>query len=300
MEILTNLWASPVIQKLLITLIVILLLFAFSRLLIRAVGRFSEDSATHYYMRKAINFAGFLLTVVAVSIIFSDKLGGLTVALGVAGAGIAFALQEVIVSIAGWIAIIFGRFYKVGHRVQLGGIKGDVIDIGVLRTTLMETGGWVSGDLYNGRVVRIANSFVFKEPVLNYSGDFHFLWDEITLHITHDSDIARAKELFAATAGELCAGFTRDARTEWKTISTKFRVEQARVEPMVTIDANENYVEITLRYVVDYKMRRTTKDKLLTQILEGIKKDPQLELAYSTLSIMENSAIRVKERGGKG
>lgn len=84
---------------------------------------------------------------------------------GVLGAGVAFALQEVIASVAGWIAQSFGRLYDVGDRIQLGGIKGDVIDIGVLRTTLMECGGWVNGDQYNGRVVRVANSFIFKEPV---------------------------------------------------------------------------------------------------------------------------------------
>jgi small-conductance mechanosensitive channel len=103
------------------------------------------------------------------------------VAIGVAGAGIAFALQEVIGSVAGWIAISFGGFYRPGDRVQVGGIKGDVIDIGILRTTLMELGEWVNSDLYSGRIVRVANSFVFKQPVFNYSGDFPFLWDELRL-----------------------------------------------------------------------------------------------------------------------
>jgi small-conductance mechanosensitive channel len=91
------------------------------------------------------------------------------------GAGIAFAHQEIIVSIAGCIAITFGRYYKVGDRILLGGVKGDVIDISVLRTTIMECGSWVDGDLYNGRVVGLANSFLFKDPVYNYSGDFLFL-----------------------------------------------------------------------------------------------------------------------------
>ncbi|MBP2284691.1 small-conductance mechanosensitive channel [Flavobacterium sp. CG_23.5] len=103
--------------------------------------------------------------------------------MGVAGAGIAFALQEVIASFVGWLAILFGNFYNTGDRVQLGGIKGDVMDIGVFRTTIMAIGQWVDGNLYTGRIVLIANSFVFKEPVFNYSGDFPFLWDEIKLPI---------------------------------------------------------------------------------------------------------------------
>jgi small-conductance mechanosensitive channel len=120
--------------------------------------------------------------------IFSASLGKMAVVFGVAGAGIAFALQEVIASLAGWVAISFGNIYNTGDRVQLGGIKGDVIDIGMLRTTMMEIGQWVNADLYNGRIVKIANSFVFKEPVFNYSGDFPFFWDEITVPIKYGCD----------------------------------------------------------------------------------------------------------------
>jgi small-conductance mechanosensitive channel len=133
-----------------------------------------ESTDTRYRLRKLVNAAGILVAIILITVVFSDKLGNLTVAFGVAGAGIAFALQEVIASIAGWVAVSFGNFYSVGDRVQLGGITGDVIDIGVLRTTLMETGQWVKGDQYNGRIVRVANSFVFKEPVFNYSGDLPF------------------------------------------------------------------------------------------------------------------------------
>ena len=136
-----------------------------------------KGNENRYRAKKFGSFIGYFLSIVLFTVVFSDKLGGLTVALGVAGAGIAFALQEVIASFAGWLAIMFGGFYKTGDRVQLGGIKGDVMDIGVLRTTIMETGEWVDGDLYNGRIVLIANSFVFKAPVFNYSGDFPFLWD---------------------------------------------------------------------------------------------------------------------------
>ncbi|MEX1188465.1 MAG: mechanosensitive ion channel domain-containing protein, partial [Bacteroidia bacterium] len=134
-----------------------------------------QDTNNRYHAKKIGSFVGYFLIFILVIIVYSNRLEGLTVAFGVAGAGIAFALKEVIASFAGWLTIMFGGFYKSGDRVQLGGIKGDVMDIGVLRTTIMETGDWVDGDLYNGRIVLIANSFVFKEPVFNYSGDFPFL-----------------------------------------------------------------------------------------------------------------------------
>jgi small-conductance mechanosensitive channel len=127
-----------------------------------------KDNENRYKANKFGVFVGYVLSIILLTIIFSSKLANLTVASGVAGAGIAFALQEVIASFAGWLPIMFGDFYNTGDRVQLGGIKRDVMDIGVLRTTIMETGQWVDGDLYNGRIVLIANSNVFKEPVFNY------------------------------------------------------------------------------------------------------------------------------------
>ena len=104
----------------------------------RVLKRSISSNDHRYQIRKMVNIIGYVLAIFVLSIVFSDKLSSLTVAFGVAGAGIAFTLQEVIASIAGWVAVSFGHFYRTGERVQLGGIMGDVIDIGILRTTLME------------------------------------------------------------------------------------------------------------------------------------------------------------------
>ena len=193
---------DPTVGKLVALAVGILLVYVVTRLLKRTVAGRIKDNDTRYRVRKAISFAAYVAGFVVVAAVLSDQLGSFTVALGVAGAGIAFALQEVIASVAGWVAVSFARFYRTGDRVQLGGIKGDVIDIGVLRTTLMECGEWVNGDLYNGRIVRVANSFVLKEPVVNYSGDFPFLWDEIVVPVRHGCDAELARELILRVAEE--------------------------------------------------------------------------------------------------
>jgi small-conductance mechanosensitive channel len=165
---------NPTVGKIVTFLIGVAIIWILINLLQKKLFTKIKSNDNRYKAKKISSFIGYVLTIIFLTIVFSDKLGGFTVALGVAGAGIAFALQEVIASFAGWLAIMFGGFYNTGDRVQLGGIKGDVMDIGVLRTTIMETGQWVDGDLYNGRIVLIANSYVFKEPVFNYSGDFPF------------------------------------------------------------------------------------------------------------------------------
>ncbi len=286
---------DPLTGKLALVLLGLALIVGLMKLLQRTATRYVRNDATRYRARKVVNFLGYLSSIVFVALVFSDKFGGFTVAFGVAGAGIAFALQEVIASVAGWMAVSLGGFYKVGDRVQLGGIKGDVIDIGILRTTMMQIGEWVNGDAYNGRTVRVANSFVFKEPVFNYSAELPFLWDEIKIPIKYGSDYRLARNLISGVAKEVVGDYARSAEKAWEPITRRYLIEKAAVEPMVLMLANENWIEFTLRDVVDYKARRTTKDRLFVRILEEINKIPsQVGIAASTLNIEKLAPLEVR------
>lgn len=253
-----------------------------------------RDNDLKYRAKKLSSFTGYFLTIILILVIYSNKLAGFTIALGVAGAGIALALQEVIASFAGWLAIMFGGFFKTGDRVQLSGIKGDVIDIGVLRTTLMEIGEWVDGDLYNGRIVRIANSFVFKAPVFNYSADFPFLWDEIKIPVQYGSDYLAAKELFLKIAIETAGDLTQQSKEKWSKLVNKYLLENAQTEPMVSVIANDNWVEFTIRYVVNYKRRRLTKNELFLKILtESQKPTYNIKFASATFQLVGMPDVNV-------
>ncbi|MCB9569105.1 MAG: mechanosensitive ion channel [Myxococcales bacterium] len=286
-DLLGGLWSDPFLRHLVGVAIALILLGIVITLLRAAARRVIKDVDARYRTQKAILFFGYLVALLYLLAEVSGRLSGLTVALGAASAGIAFALQEVIVSIAGWLALSIGSFYKVGDRIQLGGIRGDVIDIGVLRTTVMECGGWVEGDLYNGRIVRLANSYVFKEPVFNYSADFAFLWDELRLPVKYGSDYAEARRILASVADEVVGDYARSAEATWKHMVRTYRIEDARVQPMVTLVANDNWVELTLRYVVDFKLRRTTKDALFTRILAAIEASGgRVQLASATFEVV--------------
>ncbi|MFC2130837.1 mechanosensitive ion channel family protein [Bacteroidota bacterium] len=294
----TVMWyQNPILIKAGIALIGILLIYIISKIVQRLLIGKIKDNSSRYRFRKGIGFIGFFVQLLLLSIVFSDKLGGLTVAIGVAGAGIAFALQEVIVSVAGWIAVSFGNFYSTGDRIQLGGIKGDVIDIGVLRTTLMEIGNWVNGDNYTGRVVRVANSFVFKEPVHNYSGDFPFLWDEIIVPVRFGSDVQYTKDTLLKIANEIVGNFVVEAGKAWKKMTAKYMIENASVDPMVTLIANDNWMEFTLRYPVDYRKRKFTKDLLFTRVIEEVNlSDNKIMLASATYEIVAMPQINVTDK----
>ena len=286
---------DPTIGKFIAAFIGILILVVFVRFLKNFLFRYIKDSDNRYRARKFVSFLGYATGIVVITTIFSDKLGGLTVAFGVAGAGIAFSLQEIIASVAGWLVVSAGNYFKTGDRIQLGGIMGDVIDIGILRTTLMECRQWVNGDQYNGRIVKIANSYVLKDPVFNYSGDFHFLWDEIVIPIKYGCDYKLAKELFMQIANEITGEYTVAARTAWKEMVNKYLIEDESVKPMIFLVANDNWMEFSVRYVVDYKKRRITKDLLFTRILEEIDKtEGRLAIASTTVQLVQTPEFDVR------
>ena len=295
MDQLRQLFAEhPAATKIVLAVLLLLTIRLLAVVVVRGLVGRVEDSTGRYRLRKLINFGSYLVIILAVSVMFRDRLGALTVALGVAGAGVAFALQEVIVSLAGWVAIAFGNFYRVGDRIQLGGIKGDVIDIGVLRTTMMEMGEWVKGDNYTGRIVRISNSFVFKEPVFNYSGDFEFLWDEIVIPVKYGSDYDRAREILESVAKDELSEYAAAARETWKQLVRKYAIEDAQVEPLVYMIANDNWVEFSLRYVSDYKRRRGTKNRLFTRILQEFDQtNGRVAIASMTVHLVETPTLDV-------
>ena len=270
MNYLQHLWESAIVRQATSVVLTLAAVAVLVRILRRLATTYVQDRDARYRARKVVGIGGYVIAAVVVLAALSGRLGGLSVALGAGSAGVAFALQEVIASFAGWVALSFGGFYGIGDRIQLGGIMGDVIDIGMLRTTIMECGGWVKGDLYNGRIVRVANSYVFKEPVFNYSGDFPFLWDELTVPIRYGSDYELARALLREIVTDQTASNVDDAKETWATMVRKFRIEDATLEPMVTVIANDNWVEYTVRYVVPYRARRLTKDARFRSILNGV------------------------------
>lgn len=294
-EQIRSLLFNPVIGKLVTVFLGVAIIWLLIKLLQRNLFSKIKENDSRYRARKVSGFLGYFLTIVLVTLVFSDKLGGLTIALGVAGAGIAFALQEVIASFAGWMVVMFGGFYKTGDRVQLGGIKGDVMDIGILRTTIMETGQWVDGDLYNGRIVLVANSFVFKEPVYNYSGDFPFLWDEIKIPIQYGSNYEKTKNILLNVGKEVIGDFSEKSLEKWIYLQSKYRLEDAQTEPMVSLVANDNWVEFTLRYIVNFRRRRATKSELFTKILADIEAtEGEIKFASATFHLVEAPEFKVK------
>jgi len=197
---------------------------------------------------------------------------------------VAVALQDVVASIAGAFSIGFSKLYAVGDRVQIGDTRGDVIDIGLLRTTLMETGNWVSRDLYNGRIARIPNSTVLRGSVFNYSQGFRFVWDEINVLFKITSDCRLAKAMLLRAAKEAIGEYLVEAQRSWKVMSDNYESANPPLEPTVALVVNAGSLEFAVSYVVDYTKRTAMKDQLFTKIVEEVaNSNGRLEWASSAV-----------------
>src|SRR6202044_2923901 len=262
----------------------ILVIHGAFHLLERTVPQRFGKADSRYKVRKFVVFTGYLSILLFLTILFEDRLGRLSFAVGVAGAGVAVALQDVLASIAGAFSIGFSKLYAVGDRVQIGDTRGDVIDIGLLRTTLMETGNWVSRDLYNGRIARVPNSIVLRGSIFNYSQGFRFVWDEINVLFKITSDCQLAKAMLLRAANEAIGEYLVEAQRSWKVMSDNYQSANPPLEPTVALVVNAGSLEFTVSYVVNYTKRTAMKDQLFTKIVEEVaNSDGRLEWASSAV-----------------
>ncbi len=256
-----------------------------SELVGRLLARRTDDVYSRYYARKLTRYAVAVLVLVALAVLWRAFAGRVGVVLGLATAGLAFAMQEVVGAIAGWFNIVSGRIFRVGDRIQMGGVRGDVIDITPLRTKVMEIGGpgpgdgWVKGRQYTGRLVAISNKATFTEPVFNYSSAFEFIWEELTVPVAHRDDWQTAENILGEEARRVSdSDAARKAITE---MARRYPVPRAEVEPRVFVQATDNYMELSARFVVPVRTARTAKDELTRRVVQRLA-DAGIEIASAT------------------
>jgi small-conductance mechanosensitive channel len=288
-DLLSQTASLSLLAKCVAAVIGILVIYLTFRILERTLPSHFRKADARYRARKLIVFSGYVTILLFLAILFEDRLGRLSFAIGIAGAGFAVALQDVIASVAGAFSIGFSSLYAVGDRVQIGDTRGDVIDIGLLRTSLMETGNWVNGDQYNGRIVRIPNSAVLKAAVFNYSQGFRFIWDEIKVVLSTASDCQFARATFLRLAKEAMGDYLVEAKASWKVISDNNRTANPLLDPTVALIVNAGALEFTISYVVDYTKRTVMKDRLFSAVVEEIaKSNGKLQWNSSTTTVIVN------------
>ncbi len=285
---------NPIILSLVKYLLWVLIVVLVIRFIRRFLKKNLPDNTTRYKSQKGVEIVGYFLIVILSASYFTGNIKDFTLAIGLFSAGVAFALQELFLAVAGSVYIFIVKVYKVGERIEINGIKGDIIDIDSMYTTMMEIGEWVSSDNYSGRIVKISNAFVFKVPVYNYSRDFPFIWDEFDLPVHYESDLEMAKNIMKQVALEELSEFSEKSKARWKNIVNKYYIEDAELAPTLSVTMTDNWIRLNLRYIVDYKKRRVTKNILQEKINAAIRKsEGKVVVASTTMEIIKIPKIGI-------
>ena len=239
-------------------------------LLDRAAASRVEGEYERFYARKFIRYGTVAVVVVVAVIVWQPFGSGVAAALGFAAAGITFAMQEVIGALAGWFNITVGRIFTIGDRIEMAGVRGDVIDITPLRTKLMEIGSatdadaWVKGRQHTGRMVAISNKATFTDPVFNFSSFFDFIWEELTILVPYHEDRDAAAAILSEEAKAISD--VDEALAEMRRLRRRFPVPDAELLPRVFASIEPDGVLLAARFIVPTRTARSVKDDLARRV----------------------------------
>ncbi len=269
-------------MHLLVSVLVIAGLWLLQRLVLAVVYRRVTDPWTRYRWRKSTTYVLIATGVLVVGREWLGVFGSLVTFLGLVSAGVAIALKDPLTNLAGWAFIVWRRPFDVGDRVEIGGHKGDVIDQRLFQFTLNEIGVWVDAEQSTGRIVHIPNGRIFTDPVANYDKGFKYIWNEVPVVITFESNWKKAKELLTAIAFKHAEHLTAEAERDLLTASRQFFINYKKLTPIVYTSAVESGVRLTMRYLIEPRRRRGTVSAIWEDILTEFAKCPDVDLAYPT------------------
>lgn len=295
--------------KLLLTIALVLAVLGLrgmARVVIRQLLGGEASDPRRFWARQGVQVVAALALVLGVLSIWITPDTDLTTGVGLLSAGLAFALQRVILSLAAYFVILRGDTFGVGDRITLGGVRGDVVRLGFLKTTIMEMGQpptikgadpavWVNSRQYTGRLVTVTNGVIFDEPVYNYTRDFPYIWEEIVVPVEYDVDRERVEGILLAAARAHAVVDDPDARAALERMRARYALSDASLDPTVFWRITDNWLELSLRFLVGPRGVREVKDAISRQLL-GELDAAGIGLASATYNIARLPPLRLDDR----
>jgi small-conductance mechanosensitive channel len=193
----------------------------------------------------------------------------------------ALALRDIIANIAGWFFIILRQPFRVGNRIQIGDFRGDVIDVNLFQFTIIEIGNWVDADQSTGRIIDIPNGLLMTQPIANYTKCFEFIWDEIPVLITHESNWKAAKQILMNIVQEKAEKTSHEAEAQIRTAAQKYMIFYKHLTPAVFTTMRDSGILLTIRYLTKPHQRRIMQQTIWEAILDAFAASPDISLATS-------------------
>lgn len=276
--------------KLIASVAIILGLAIVRWIILAVVARRWDDIKIRYRWKKTSLYLTFMVAAILVGRLWLEGVGSLVTYFGILSAGLAIALKELVANFVGWAFIIWRRPFEVGDRVQIGDLAGDVIDLRIFQFTLLEIGNWVDADQSTGRVVHVNNGKIFTDNLANFSKGFQYIWDEIPVLVTFESNWRKAKQMLLDIANRHGEDMGQAAAERLRQAARKFMIFYTKLTPTVYTSVRDCGVLLTLRYLCDPRKRRATEQAIWEDILEAFAAADNIDFAYPTQRFYDNVA----------
>jgi small-conductance mechanosensitive channel len=285
----TTMGLSPAaLDRITASLVAILILWIVRRITLAVIWRRVDDVRVRYRWQKTTSYVVVPLGILIVGRIWFEGFSSIATFLGLVSAGIAIALKDLLVNLAGWAFILWRRPFEVGDRIQLGDHSGDVIDVRIFQFTLLEIGNWVDADQSTGRVVHVPNGKVLTDTLANYSKGFQYIWNELPVLITFESNWQKAKDILAEIAEKHAAHVTGHAEERIKEVSRRFMIFYSTLTPTVYTSVADCGVLLTVRYLCEPRRRRSSTQAIWEDVLLAFGKCEDIDFAYPTYRFYDN------------
>jgi small-conductance mechanosensitive channel len=280
---------SPGVQnKLIATLVAIFILWFIRRFILWFSKKKFNDVQIIYRWRKTSLYIVFSIGFILVGRIWFEGFGSIATYFGLLSAGLAIALNQPVANLAGWAFIIWRKPFTVGDRIEINHITGDVIDIRIFQFTMMEIGNWVDADQSTGRIVHVPNGKIFNEWLANYSVGFAYIWNEVSVLVTFESNWRKAKEILGKIVIARAEHRSEGAEEQIRETSKRFLIFNDTLEPSVYTSVRESGVLITIRYLCAPRKRRITEHEIWEDVLTEFAKCNDIDFAYPTTRFYKN------------
>jgi small-conductance mechanosensitive channel len=274
--------------KIFTSIVALVSVYLLRRIVMRVVDRRVEDPRVLYQWSKGSSQVSFIVAFLLVAMIWLEAIQSLGTFLGLLSAGIAIALKDLVASLAGWVFILWRRPFQLGDRVQIGDRAGDVVDIRIFQFTLLEIGNWVAADQSTGRIIHIPNARLLTETLANYTAQFQFIWNEMPVLVTFESNWQKAKEILQRILEEKVGSAVADAEKAIKTASRKFMIHFQKLTPKVYTSVEDSGVLLTLRFICHARERRGRSEEVWEAVLDAFATEPDIDFAYPTTRMYHN------------
>jgi small-conductance mechanosensitive channel len=248
----------------------------------------NREVKTQYRLRKTITYIIWTIAFIVVGRIWFTGFQTLSTYLGLLSAGLAIALQSPLVNLAGWAFVLWRKPFTVGDRIQLGDHRGDVIDQRIFMFSLLEIGNWVDADQSTGRVIHIPNGKIFTEVLANYGQGLHYIWNEVPVLVTFESNWKAAKKILLNIVEQHGTAISEAAQKQLRDAAKKYMIFYKNLTPTVYTCVKDCGVMLTIRYLCDPRQRRGTEQHIWESILEAFGQHEDIDFAYPTQRFYSN------------